>query len=64
MPYAEYRSDMGIYRAMHAKTPPKRPKELPATEEKVERMWTLLLTCWDHDPSARPEAASVVALVS
>ena len=64
VPYAEYRSDMGIYRALYKKKPPKQPKVLSLPEHQITPMWNLLVSCWDHDPSARPDAASVSALVS
>lgn len=63
MPYAEYRSDMGIYRALDRKVPPKRPTEFPGTDDRATAMWQLLLQCWDHDPSARPETSAVMTLV-
>lgn len=54
---------MGIYRAIDKHTPPNRPKELPTTDKPSERMWMLLLRCWSHDPSARPDATIVLAEV-
>lgn len=63
VPYAEYQSDMGIYRAIHAKKPPKRPKEIGVRTEIATPLWELLLRCWDHDPSARPNAVSSFRMV-
>lgn len=63
VPYAEYKSEMGIYRAIHNKQPPKRPAVLSHTDQRSDPMWSLLLECWDHDPSVRPDASSVKELV-
>ncbi|KAF8593840.1 WD40 repeat-like protein [Ceratobasidium sp. AG-I] len=63
VPYAEYRSDMGIYRAISRKKPPKQQKELSLPEPQIKPVWDLLMNCWNHDPSSRPDAASVLALL-
>lgn len=60
VPYVEYRSDFGVYGAIHQKQPPRRPTELSVNEERPEITWSLLLECWDHDPSARPDATAVL----
>ncbi|KAF8603424.1 hypothetical protein BDV93DRAFT_162602 [Ceratobasidium sp. AG-I] len=54
---------MGIYRAIHGKQPPRRPAQLSDPEERAEMMWSLLLKCWDHDPVARPDAATILELL-
>ena len=63
VPYSEYRTEMGIYRAIYNKQPPRRPAKLPGHEEQAETMWSVLLECWDHDPIARPDAATVLEMV-
>ncbi|KAF8593042.1 hypothetical protein BDV93DRAFT_294419 [Ceratobasidium sp. AG-I] len=63
VPYSEYRTDMGIYRAIHNKQFPRRPAELSGPDERAEMMWLLLLECWDYDPTARPDAAAVLELL-
>ncbi|KAF8596176.1 WD40 repeat-like protein [Ceratobasidium sp. AG-I] len=63
VPYVEYKNESGIYRALDKKKPPNRPKELLLPEERGEQMWSLLLQCWDHDPTARPEASVVLRLL-
>ncbi|KAF8602231.1 WD40 repeat-like protein [Ceratobasidium sp. AG-I] len=60
VPYAEYRSDMGIYRAIDRKQLPKRPKLPAGPDEPANQMWALLVRCWDHDPDDRPEASFVL----
>ncbi|KAF8602303.1 kinase-like protein [Ceratobasidium sp. AG-I] len=60
VPYAEYRQDQGIYRALGKKKPPTRPEEFPNTDEKAAKVWKLLLRCWDHEPTGRPDAAEVL----
>ncbi|KAF8602308.1 kinase-like protein [Ceratobasidium sp. AG-I] len=63
VPYAEYRRDQGIYRALNKKRPPTRPEELANTDRRANEMWILLLSCWDHDPAARPAAATILSLL-
>lgn len=54
---------MAIYRAIDKKKPPKRPQELAQEDEKANQMWDLLLKCWDHDPTARPDAPFIMGYV-
>ena len=63
VPYSEYRTEMGIYRAIHSKQPPRRPAMLSGPEKRADMMWSLLLECWDHDPHVRPDATTVLKLV-
>lgn len=63
VPYAEYRKDMGIYGALTNKQPPARPSELLGPDVQPDQMWHLLLRCWDHNPTARPNALSVLTSV-
>ncbi|KAF8597459.1 kinase-like protein [Ceratobasidium sp. AG-I] len=60
LPYAEFRQDFSVIRAIDKKQTPKRPKILSGPESRANTMWELLLRCWDHDPSARPDAAMVL----
>ncbi|KAF8602233.1 hypothetical protein BDV93DRAFT_444457, partial [Ceratobasidium sp. AG-I] len=64
MPYAEYRNDMSIYRAIDKKQLPRRPEQLTGTDEPTNMLWALLVRCWNHDPGARPEASFVLRFVS
>lgn len=64
VPYAEYRTDGGVYRAIDRKQFPRRPKELMAPNERATWMWGLLMKCWDYDPAARPSASSVLKSVA
>lgn len=60
VPYPHIIYDTGIIFALIRKQLPKRPQELSGPEERASHIWALLVTCWDHDPSARPDASSVV----
>lgn len=64
VPYSECRQDMGITQALPPKKPPARPKELTDANKQADRMWALLLDCWDHNAMARPRASTVLASVS
>ncbi|KAG9120002.1 hypothetical protein FRC07_004685, partial [Ceratobasidium sp. 392] len=59
LPYAEYRFDTAIIRALDRRQLPNRPKELSAHDTLEDWMWSLLKTCWEHDPMARPLASLV-----
>ncbi|KAF8599438.1 hypothetical protein BDV93DRAFT_590957 [Ceratobasidium sp. AG-I] len=61
VPYYQYAFDVAIFHALSKKQPPKRPQELSGSDERSTHMWTIFLQCWDHDPSARPNASSVLA---
>lgn len=63
VPYFEYKTDGGIVRALDKKKPPIRPAIQFGPDERANRMWRLLTRCWDHDPNARPEAASLLQSV-
>ncbi|KAG9090404.1 hypothetical protein FRC06_001105 [Ceratobasidium sp. 370] len=54
VPYAEYKVDRAIIRALDKKEFPTRPKEVS-----TDWIWSLLEACWDHDPDARPSASWV-----
>ncbi|KAG8700533.1 hypothetical protein FRC08_004647, partial [Ceratobasidium sp. 394] len=54
VPYAEYKVDRAIIRALDRKEFPTRPKEVSS-----DWIWSLLEACWDHDPEARPSASWV-----
>ncbi|KAF8601674.1 kinase-like protein [Ceratobasidium sp. AG-I] len=60
VPYHQYQHDRTIILALEKKKLPKCPEMLSAPDERVTRMWNLLLECWDHDPEARPCAPSLL----
>ncbi|KAF8593578.1 kinase-like protein [Ceratobasidium sp. AG-I] len=60
IPYSEYAYDMGVYRAIDRKKPPIRPKELVAKSRQEDKIWALLLRCWNHNALARPTASYVL----
>ncbi|KAG8717929.1 hypothetical protein FRC09_013430 [Ceratobasidium sp. 395] len=59
VPYAEYKVDRAIIRALDKKQFPKCPKEFMFEDGPENWMWLLLQTCWDHDPKARPPASFI-----
>ncbi|KAF8597462.1 kinase-like protein [Ceratobasidium sp. AG-I] len=64
VPYAEHRTDMNILRAIDQEQPPRRPAILSGPDSRANPTWELLLKCWERKPSARPDAAMVLASVS
>ncbi|KEP51128.1 tyrosine kinase catalytic domain protein, partial [Rhizoctonia solani 123E] len=61
VPYAEYRDNNRVLKAMLQRRPPKRPKELDESSDE-EPLWNLLMRCWNHDQTARPDAQVVLKL--
>ncbi|KEP47642.1 tyrosine kinase catalytic domain protein [Rhizoctonia solani 123E] len=62
VPYAEYPSDPTIYGVKDKKIYPSRPQEL-LESARGEAMWSLLVSCWTHDPLMRPTAGEVLEKV-
>ncbi|KDN41298.1 hypothetical protein RSAG8_07567, partial [Rhizoctonia solani AG-8 WAC10335] len=62
-PYAEYRRDFGVLKALWDKKPPKRPEVLSESNSKQDKIWRLLVECWNHDHTARPDAQAVLELL-
>ncbi|QRV80227.1 Tyrosine kinase domain protein [Ceratobasidium sp. AG-Ba] len=60
LPYSEYKVDGGVIMALHQQKLPKRPRELLSQD----RLWALLVACWNQDPHARPTASSVYRTLS
>ncbi|KAG8766044.1 hypothetical protein FRC12_007115 [Ceratobasidium sp. 428] len=49
-----------ITAVMVKKEVPKRPEDyIPSSSLKGDVLWTLLTSCWEHDPGKRPMAAQV-----
>ncbi|KAG8679482.1 hypothetical protein FRC08_016956, partial [Ceratobasidium sp. 394] len=55
VPYAEFKVDRAIIRALDKKQFPNRPQELSSHTP----LWSLLEACWNHDPEGRPASSSV-----
>ncbi|KDN33423.1 hypothetical protein RSAG8_13486, partial [Rhizoctonia solani AG-8 WAC10335] len=62
-PYAEYRRDFGVLKALWDKKLPKRPEVLSESNSKQDKIWRLLVECWNHDHTARPDAQAVLELL-
>ncbi|QRV80226.1 Tyrosine kinase family catalytic domain protein [Ceratobasidium sp. AG-Ba] len=63
VPYAEFRFDPAVIRALDRNQLPKRPQELSTQDAQDTWMWSLLVLCWDIDPKKRPRASLVHNLV-
>ncbi|KAG9100520.1 hypothetical protein FS749_014764 [Ceratobasidium sp. UAMH 11750] len=63
IPYVEYRFDAAVIRALDRKQPPNRPEELSTRDTQGDWAWSLLRTCWEHDPAMRPLASLVHTLL-
>ncbi|ELU40329.1 protein tyrosine kinase domain-containing protein [Rhizoctonia solani AG-1 IA] len=61
-PYSEY-GDHQLYFKLANKEHPKRSKEHFPETDKGGRMWSILLQCWDFDPTLRPTADQILASV-
>ncbi|KAF8709181.1 Protein tyrosine kinase, partial [Rhizoctonia solani] len=61
IPYIEC-SQGAIYKVKDRKRHPNRPQGLLGSD-RSDAMWSLLVQCWDHDPSARPTAREVLEKV-
>ncbi|CAE6502833.1 unnamed protein product [Rhizoctonia solani] len=62
-PYIEYKRDFGVLKALSDKKLPRRPEALSQTSDKHDRLWNLLVECWNHDCAARPDAQHVLDLL-
>ncbi|CEL60427.1 hypothetical protein RSOLAG1IB_09633 [Rhizoctonia solani AG-1 IB] len=61
VPYAKQcRADINIYHALTKKVFPRKDVEIFGSHQRGEGMWTLLMRCWDHDPTIRPTAREVL----
>ena len=55
---------MGVYGALYGKQLPRRPKELPEGNKKLNMMWELIVKCCDYEPSSLPDAEDIAPIVS
>ncbi|KAG8728025.1 hypothetical protein FRC12_022092, partial [Ceratobasidium sp. 428] len=63
VPYAEYRFDTAIVRALDRRQLPYRPKELSNSGPQEDWIWSLLKLCWEHDPLLRPLASEMYIML-
>ncbi|KAF8602236.1 WD40 repeat-like protein [Ceratobasidium sp. AG-I] len=59
MPFSYYKTEPMVIGALTKSEHPRRPDELSEQNELADRMWALLLTSWDYDPTNRPTASSI-----
>ncbi|CUA74299.1 poly(A) polymerase [Rhizoctonia solani] len=45
------------------KEPPERPECIPEGDESADKLWELLLGCWEYEPGERPSADEVTAVL-
>ncbi|KAH7338742.1 kinase-like domain-containing protein [Rhizoctonia solani] len=62
-PYVEYKRHFGVLKALSDKKLPRRPESLSQTSDKHDRLWRLLVECWNHNWTARPDAQHVLELL-
>ncbi|KAL5632372.1 hypothetical protein ACGC1H_005367 [Rhizoctonia solani] len=64
VPYSQQcRTDINIYHTLTKKEFPRRDPIFFGSDQRGNRMWALLMRCWDHDPASRPIASEVTALL-
>ncbi|KAJ8080050.1 hypothetical protein PM082_016877 [Marasmius tenuissimus] len=59
VPFHEFTYDAGIVLKKVAGSHPSRPADLPKSPT-INKVWTLMGECWDTDPSARPNASTIL----
>ncbi|KAB5593187.1 hypothetical protein CTheo_3350 [Ceratobasidium theobromae] len=64
-PYTDVRLEQAVMYRIMSKTLPERPKELiPSLNPfRANMLWSLLASCWQHDPLARPTTMEVQRLL-
>ncbi|CAE6433640.1 unnamed protein product [Rhizoctonia solani] len=60
VPYAEYRADAQVVHALLKGKLPTRPVDQLKNDERGNKTWQLMVSCWDRDPAARPTASQVL----
>ncbi|CUA75625.1 hypothetical protein RSOLAG22IIIB_05990 [Rhizoctonia solani] len=64
VPYhPQCKNDTGVYHAVRKKQFPRRDPAFFGSDRRGDRMWALLMRCWDHDPAARPTATEATVLL-
>jgi hypothetical protein len=61
--YPQCQNDAKVVTKLLQKLLPERVTEQFGENERADRMWGLLVQCWDHDPAARPTARQTLDLV-
>ncbi|CAE6433488.1 unnamed protein product [Rhizoctonia solani] len=65
MPYPECQKDYHIIRLVEKGTLPTRPpNDQLKDNEQGDRMWGVLVRCWNHEASSRPSATGVLESIS
>ncbi|CUA77706.1 hypothetical protein RSOLAG22IIIB_12777 [Rhizoctonia solani] len=60
VPYPECQGDAGVIMAIMKGILPTRPMDRLGNDERNNKMWELMVSCWHRDPAARPTAAEVL----
>ncbi|CUA73447.1 Tyrosine-protein kinase CSK [Rhizoctonia solani] len=60
VPYPECRRDFHVVMRVQKGILPTRPMDSLGNDERSNRMWELMVSCWNRDPAARPTAAEVL----
>ncbi len=64
LPFHQYKSDIQILSAMMRKETPRRPEQTDgedseSSKELDEKVWGLLVRCWNYDPPRRPNCEAI-----
>ncbi|KAJ7442266.1 kinase-like domain-containing protein [Mycena latifolia] len=62
-PFSDISHDAAVMLRVMAKERPPRPCDASGREMMSDALWTLVQTCWSHDPAERPSMARVVEIM-
>ncbi|KEP46218.1 tyrosine kinase domain protein [Rhizoctonia solani 123E] len=60
VPYPECRREISVIVRVDKGILPTRPMDRLGDDERSNKMWQLMLSCWNRDPAARPTAVEVL----
>lgn len=59
-PFHQYNRDAQVIAALQRRELPKRPEQEGNESDEIDdRMWNLMMDCWDHTPQRRPELEEI-----
>ncbi|CAE6459511.1 unnamed protein product, partial [Rhizoctonia solani] len=62
VPYPQCQRDFSVMRMVQQKILPTRPEGRIHTGQRGNKIWELLMSCWNYEPNERPSAQEVVKL--
>ncbi|KAG9122786.1 hypothetical protein FRC07_000679, partial [Ceratobasidium sp. 392] len=64
VPFSEKKNNLAVIASVIGREIPTRPEEVvPPKSQCGDILWSLLKSCWEHDPTKRPNAVGVVTAV-